>query len=208
MRWQFSMDMCRRTYLNPLTPPSSAPKAFSAGSGRKRSQEATAAARAAALKLAYDLGPDRVTMEAIASYSGIAKTTLYRRWESAASVVMDAFLSELTPQIAYRTGQDVRQTLVFALEDLSHALNEPRRKLLRHMVAAAQSSSVLEQAFWDRWIAPRRKAGVQALNHFGMPSTTAELILDLLYGAFYYRMLIPYAPITDAWIKEIVDQVS
>ncbi|MGX7345488.1 hypothetical protein ACWM9A_06310 [Acetobacter pasteurianus] len=41
-----------------------------------------------------------------------------------------------------------------------------------------------------------------------MPSETEELMLDLLYGAFYYRMLIPYAPITDLWIGKIVDQVS
>ncbi|MBF0865251.1 TetR/AcrR family transcriptional regulator [Gluconobacter sp. R71646] len=183
-------------------------KASTAGSGRKRSQEATKDAQAAALKLAYDLGPERVTMEAIASHSGVAKTTLYRRWNSAAAVVMDAFLSELTPRIAYRAGRDVRQTLVFALEDLSHALDEPRRKLLRHMVAAAQSSSVLEQAFWDRWIAPRRKAGIEALEQFGVATETGELMLDLLYGAFYYRMLIPYAPITDIWIQKIVDQVS
>ena len=183
-------------------------KASSVGSGRKRSQEATEAAQAAALKLAYDLGPERVTMEAIASHSGVAKTTLYRRWNSAAAVVMDAFLSELTPRIAYRAGWDVRQTLVFALEDLSHALDEPRRKLLRHMVAAAQSSPVLEQAFWDRWIAPRRKAGIEALEQFGVAEQTGELMLDLLYGAFYYRMLIPYAPITDIWIQKIVDQVS
>lgn len=183
-------------------------KASLAGSGRKRSQEATEAAQAAALKLAYDLGPERVTMEAIASYSGVAKTTLYRRWNSAAAVVMDAFLSELTPRIVYRAGRDVRQTLVFALEDLSHALDEPRRRLLRHMVAAAQSSPVLEQAFWDRWIAPRRKAGIEALEQFGVAVQTGELMLDLLYGAFYYRMLIPYAPITDVWIQRIVDQVS
>lgn len=186
---------------------SHASKAAVTGSGRKRSAAATEAARSAALKLAYDLGPERVTMEAISSHSGVAKTTLYRRWNSAAAVVMDAFLSELTPRIAYRAGQDIKQTLIFALEDLSHALDEPRRKLLRHMVAAAQSSSVLEQAFWDRWIAPRRKAGLEALEQFGMPSETGELMLDLLYGAFYYRMLIPYAPITDLWIRKIVDQV-
>lgn len=185
-----------------------ASKASTAGSGRKRSQEATEAAQVAALKLAYDLGPERVTMEAIASHSGVAKTTLYRRWNSAAAAVMDAFLSELTPRIAYRAGRDVRQTLVFALEDLSHALDEPRRKLLRHMVAAAQSSPVLEQAFWDRWIAPRRKAGIEALGQFGVAAQTGELMLDLLYGAFYYRMLIPYASITDSWIQKIVDQVS
>ncbi|MGS0649037.1 TetR/AcrR family transcriptional regulator C-terminal ligand-binding domain-containing protein [Komagataeibacter melomenusus] len=188
--------------------PSHAAKTSPAGSGRKRSQEATRAAQAAALQLAYDLGPERVTMEAIASHSGVAKTTLYRRWNSAAAVVMDAFLSELTPQIAYRTGQDARQTLVFALEDLSHALDESRRKLLRHMIAAAQSSAVLEQAFWDRWIAPRRKAGVEALAQFGVLPEAGERILDLLYGAFYYRMLIPYAPITSTWIQKIVDQVS
>ena len=178
-----------------------------AGSGRRRSQQATDLARAAALALAYDLGPERVTMEAIASHSGVAKTTLYRRWNSAAAVIMDAFLSELTPRIAYRAGENVRQTLILALQDLSHALDDSRRRLLRHMIAAAQSSPSLEQAFWERWIEPRRKAGIAALEQFEVYAETGGRLLDLLYGAFYYRMLIPYAPITDTWIEQIVDQV-
>ncbi|WP_199233063.1 TetR family transcriptional regulator, partial [Agrobacterium pusense] len=40
-------------------------------------------ARDAALRLARELGAEKVTMEGVALQSGVAKTTLYRRWPRA-----------------------------------------------------------------------------------------------------------------------------
>lgn len=38
----------------------------------------------------------------------------------------------------------------------------------------------------------------------GLREYDAQIILDLIFGAFYYRMLMPYAPINEEWVAEIV----
>ncbi|WJR66329.1 TetR/AcrR family transcriptional regulator [Neorhizobium sp. CSC1952] len=175
--------------------------------GRPRREEISEKARGAAIRLARELGAEKVTMEGVASQSGVAKTTLYRRWPSAPHLVMDAFLADLHPLIAYRHGETLRQTLIYALTDLASALDSKRRELLCHLIGAAQSNSQLRQAFWESWIRPRREEGLKAMAAAGVIRERGEVILDLLFGAFYYRMLIPYAPIDAEWIKAIVGNV-
>lgn len=176
-------------------------------SGRPRREEISEEARGTALRLARELGAEKVTMEGVASQSGIAKTTLYRRWPSAPHLVMDAFLADLHPLIAYRHGETLRQTLIYALMDLAAALDSKRRELLCHLIGAAQSNTELRLAFWESWIHPRREEGLKAIMTAGLGRERGEVILDLLFGAFYYRMLIPYAPIDAEWIKAIVNNV-
>ncbi len=175
--------------------------------GRKRSNAATGAVQATALRLARELGPERVTVEGIAVASGVAKTTIYRRWPNAAAVVMDAFLSDIQPLIAYREGETLSDTLKNALGDLARALDPPRRDLLRHLIGAAQSDPDLANAFWENWIRPRREEGHKAIQAAGLSRQEGDTLLDLLFGAFYYRMLIPYAEIDDSWIEDLVRRV-
>lgn len=177
------------------------------GRGRARSSAATEAVRAAALNLARELGPERVTIEGIAGAAGVAKTTIYRRWPNAAAVIMDAYLGDIHPLIAYRPGATLRETFRNALGDLARALDPARRDLLRHLVAAAQSDPELARAFWQNWIGPRREEGHRVIQAAGVSREDGEVLLDLLFGAFYYRMLIPYADIDESWIDEVVDRV-
>ena len=175
--------------------------------GRARSGAATLAVRSAALDLARTLGPERVTIEGIAAAAGVAKTTIYRRWPNAAAVVMDAFLSEIDPLIGYRPGKTLAETFRNALGDLAGALDADRRDMLRHLVAAAQSDPDLAGAFWANWIGPRREEAHAAIAAAGVSRLEGDVLLDLLFGAFYYRMLIPYAVIDPAWINALVKRV-
>lgn len=176
-------------------------------SGRQRSDQATHKIREAALKLASELGPERVTIEGISTEAGVAKTTIYRRWPNAASAIMDAFLSDLDPLIRYRKDASLRETMTRALSDFAVSLTKNRKQLLRHLIAAAQSDPDIATAFWKNWIEPRRKEGIEVITGYGRSVKEAELILDLLFGAFYYRLLIPYAEIDQSWIREIAIKV-
>ncbi|RYY94535.1 MAG: TetR/AcrR family transcriptional regulator [Comamonadaceae bacterium] len=69
--------------------------------GRPRDPKTTTLLQAVALELAYAGGIANATVERIAEHSGVAKTTIYRRWPNAASIVMDGFLDEIGPLVAY-----------------------------------------------------------------------------------------------------------
>lgn len=175
--------------------------------GRARSTIATASVQAAALALAHELGPSRVTIDGIANASGIAKTTIYRRWPNAAALIMDAFLADIQADIIYRKGSTLRETFRNVLGDLARALNPTRRELLRHLIGAAQSDPDLAREFWEKWVGPRREEGRKALQAESLPAEEEDVIIDLLFGAFYYRLLIPYAPIDDTYIDLLVRKI-
>jgi AcrR family transcriptional regulator len=180
--------------------------------GRPRSADATEAVRAAALALAYEGGVHHATVERIAEQSGVAKTTIYRRWPNAEAVVMDAFLAEISPLIAYRRKDTVQATFVATVNQLAQALTGPRGKLLRHLLGAAQSDVQLQQAFLENWIRPRREqartviADAVAANELD-ENVDAEVLIDEIFGAVYYRLMIPYAPLTSAYVEALVEQV-
>src|SRR5260370_16817796 len=73
----------------------------SEGAGRPRDQEARNAILQAALSLVKEFGYRSLTIEKIARRAGAGKTTIYRWWPSKAAVVGEAFLSNISPEIAF-----------------------------------------------------------------------------------------------------------
>ena len=63
-------------------------------------------------------GYGELTIEAVASESGVAKSTIYRHWPSRVELINDAFL-ELKPTLPVPTEGTVRERLVAALENLA-----------------------------------------------------------------------------------------
>lgn len=180
--------------------------------GRPRSADATKAVRAAALALAYEGGVGHATAVRISERSGVAKTTIYRRWPNAAAIVMDAFLDEISPLIRYRRKADVRATFVSAIKELARALRGPRGDLLRHLLGAAQSDIELQKAFWNNWILPRRAQAKEVITEakaLGQlrQDVDEDVLIDTLFGAVYYRLMIPYAEVSAAYVDALVAQV-
>src|SRR5260370_29277059 len=66
--------------------------------------------RTRVLNAAYNgvlqVGFRAVTIESVSAETGIAKTSIYRRWPNKASVPMDAFAHRVTPTIAYPHSED------------------------------------------------------------------------------------------------------
>lgn len=192
--------------------PKTLPRPTPVEPGRPRSADATQAVRTAALALAYEGGVHFATVERIAARSGVAKTTIYRRWPNAAAIVMDAFLDEISPRIPYRRKATVEATFVAAVSQLVAALAGQRGELLRHLIGAAQSDSRLQEAFWTNWIGPRRAqamaviADAQARGEL-RAAIDADALVDAVFGAVYYRLLIPYAELSAGYVRSMVRQV-
>lgn len=187
-------------------------KPATASAGRPRSSQATDAVRAAALSLAYEGGVQHATVERIAEQSGVAKTTIYRRWPNAAAIVMEAYLAEIAPLIPYRRNGSVEATFIATVRRLVAALRGPRGDMLRHLLAASQSDDQLRQAFWDNWIKPRREhakaviAEAQAQRQI-RSDIDADVLIDQVFGAVYYRLMIPYEDMSGPYVERLVTQV-
>ena len=180
--------------------------------GRPRSADASQSACTAALELAYEGGVPFATVERIAERSGVAKTTLYRRWPNAACIVMDAFLADMSPEIGYRRTASVEESFVGTVQQLISALKGRRGDLLRHLLGEAQSDARLLKAFVDNWISPRRAQAMAVIAEARdegelAPDIDADALVDSIYGAVYYRLMMPYKKLSAEHAEKMVRQV-
>ncbi|MEQ9885611.1 TetR/AcrR family transcriptional regulator [Pectobacterium zantedeschiae] len=185
---------------------------LSTRSGRPRSNQVTTTVLKAALNLAKTGGISYATIERISQCTGVAKSTIYRRWPNASAIVMDAFLQDIGPLILYEKYSSITDTVRTTLYSLVDALTGERGELLRHLLGLAQFETELQEAFLQRWIMPRRQLGLRALKQAIeskdlSPKTDPELILDMLYGAIYYRLVVSFEQPDTQFMDNLVDRV-
>ena len=153
-----------------------------------------------------------MTMEAIAVTADVARTTIYRRWPNKESVIMDAFPEEVGPAIAFPTLPNVRENLRRQMKLLAKVFRGKAGLLIRSLLAEAQFNSELQAAFRERWIAKRRASAI-AVIMAGIASgeipsrIDPDILLDVLYGGLYYRLLIGTGAISDDYVDSVWDTV-
>ena len=181
---------------------------------QKRGPETTQAILRAALELGEELGFDGLTIEGIATRSGIAKTTIYRRWPNVGAIVMDAFLADVTRLAPIQTRLTARESFTASMRLLAKAYRGRLGKILRPLLGKAQADENLREAVRTRWVEPRREIAREIVRR-GMKSgelregLDADVVLDALYGPFYHRLLVPYknGVLSDVFIDTLVDTV-
>ncbi|WP_162619636.1 TetR/AcrR family transcriptional regulator [Salinicola peritrichatus] len=180
--------------------------------GRPRSATASLKVMAAALDLALEGGIHHATIERVSAVSGVAKSTIYRRWPNASAIVMDAFLDKIGPIIAYDSSLPIETNFRHSVMALVEVFNGPHGRLLQHLLGAAQSDRELGEAFASRWIEPRRQMGreaiVEAVKKGELdPEIDPDLSMDLIYGAVYYRLTVSFSEMDEGFIEAVVDRV-
>ncbi len=182
------------------------------GRGRPRNKEADTRILRAALDLMERIGFRAVSMEAIAEEAGVARTTIYRRWPSKATIVMDALLMEVEPEIDFPAGSSPLESLHAQMSLLAQAFRSRRGVLVRSLLAEAQFDPELKTAFLERWILKRRAAAtsvIRAAIEAGelTVGTDPEVLLDVLYGGLYYWLLIGLKPPTEKHVQALWSMV-
>src|SRR5918992_999545 len=174
----------------------------------------TAAILGAALELGEELGFEGLTVEGISARSGIAKTTIYRRWPNVGAIVMDAFLADVTRLAPIQTRGTARESFTASMRLLAKAYRGRLGKILRPLLGRAQADENLREAVRKRWVEPRRQVAREIVRT-GIESgelragLDPDVVLDALYGPFYHRLLVPYdnAVTSDAFSDALVDSV-
>jgi AcrR family transcriptional regulator len=181
--------------------------------GRPRSQAAHDAILKAALRLVTKRGFRDVSVDEIAAAAGVGKMTLYRHWPNKAALVMDSLMVLIGSQTAFPQASSTIESLRRQLRLQAAFFRSPRGNLIRSLVAEAQSDPELARAFRDRWINPRREWVREILRAAIAEGSLRKDIdmdaaIDLLYGSFYYRLLlgsgIPDKRFVDAVYQQFV----
>ena len=183
------------------------------GRGRPRSQEADRAILAAALDLLASRGLAAMSMEEVAARAGVGKATIYRRWSSRGTLALDAFLTEFQGQPLPDTGT-LRGDLRAALGAWVRSVTQTGAgTMLAGLIAEAQQDPGLAVAWRDQVVEPLRAQHMIMLEHAisrgEIPADIdKDVVLDLLFGAGFHRLLHGHRPLNDQFVDRVVDIVT
>jgi AcrR family transcriptional regulator len=171
--------------------------------GRKRSEASRQAILEASLKLLRERGYGSLTTDAIAVSAGVGKQTIYRWWSSKAEVVLEALTDQARAIGAPETGG--LESDLEAFFDASFRVLRGRSgtgPVLKGLMAEAQ----LDPAFGSRFatfIEARRSALRALLLRHAKPGVLVEGMVDMLFGALWYRLLLGHAPLDSAFARTL-----
>ncbi len=182
--------------------------------GRPRSEHADRVILLATNDVIADKGVSGLTIEEVAARAGVGKTTIYRRWSSRGTLALDAFLAEIGEQQTPRDTGSLSGDLRAALGEWVGAVAGANAGImLAGLIAEMHKDRGLAVAWQDQVISPLRAQYSmmldRAISRGEIPSNTdAGVVLDLLFGACYYRLLHGHRPLNDQFVNQVVDIVA
>lgn len=180
--------------------------------GRPRSAQAEQAIRDAAVALLVERGVGGFSMETVAARAGVAKTTVYRRWDTREELLVAA-VAGLKGPTDPAPGESVRGDLLHVLRQAAQRSESGAwARLMARLMADAEQYPELVAEIWRHTIGPRRayllgilRRGVD--EHLIRPDADLELLVDLLVSPGIARTRPGRTPLTDAQIADVVDIV-
>jgi len=186
----------------------------SANDSRRRPGGRSARVRQAVLDAAFaelgEKGYGGLSIEAVAQRSGVAKTTVYRRWPTRDELVADALDSRSDRYEPVPDTGSLRGDLKEFCEGVRAKLTSNHGKaILKSLVAAVdQSPEIVEtvQRFWRE----RRDVGGNLVERWirrGVlrPETEADLLVELILAPIYLRVLLPGGPLTGEVLEGFIE---
>jgi AcrR family transcriptional regulator len=181
--------------------------------GRPRSEKARMATLQAAMRLLEDNSVRELTIEAIAQEAGVGKVTIYRWWPNKLRLIIDAFLEIMTPTTSMPRAGTKLSDLIDHFLAVAEEYRGKRGQIATQIVAEGQFDRDTLDYFLDAVISRRREfakdAVIKAQKAGEIRSDMdADVLIDLLYGPLYFRLLIRHAPIDESFLASLTQSVA
>jgi AcrR family transcriptional regulator len=193
-------------------PSESTYQAAKPGPGRPRNPDTHAAILAAVAALLGEGGYPAVSIEAVASRAGVGKQTIYRWWPGKAQLVLEHLIDLAAQMPAPDTGDMVTDLRIFLRATCQAWIAGGTGAVVAALMAEAQVDSGFGRLFYEQLIGHRR-AALRAVLQRGLgrgqlaPGRDLDLLLDLIYGPMWYRLLLGHAPLDDDFIEQLLAEL-
>jgi AcrR family transcriptional regulator len=148
----------------------------------------------------------------VAATSGVAKTTIYRRWPTKRELVIAALAVEV-PFVAPPPDVDSRTALgLFVRGAIAMLIESGAIRILGSLLVEEQREPGVLAAFRERILGPRRGL-VEAMLRRGVergeirPEIDPLVVTEMVAGAVFGHHAILGLTATDAWVEALVDHV-
>src|SRR4051794_38576379 len=154
-------------------------------------------------------GYTRLTLDELATRSDVAKPTILRRWPSKAAVTAAAVerlaLHSVDVPDSGSLRDDIHALLQGAVDTFARGRGQFVPRLLREAGHPPEIATLLSTVLHTRRQAYRKVLAAAIARGEIPPSTDQELLIDLLIGPLWLRLLLTNDPITPEYVDSNVE---
>jgi AcrR family transcriptional regulator len=188
---------------------------IAAGAGSRRGRRAAPGTDGRILDAAIELlaahGYGGFTLDGLAVRAGVAKTTILRRWPSKAAIAAAAVERLALQTVDLPESDSLRGDLQALVTSAVAAFAKGRGRfvprLMRESGNHPEIADLLRGMIHTRRLAYRRVLARAVARGELHPDVDQDLVIDLLVGPVWTRLLITQDPIPETLVDEIVDAV-
>lgn len=181
--------------------------------GRKRDHQVRSTILTVFLEQIRDLGYSNVTIDGLAKAAKVGRMTIYRWWKTKAEIALEAaeFVAESAAPFTLADPKNLEMTLQDLLIKTFAALEETG-SLYAALMSEAQSNPEFAQAFYSQFIEQRRQGLAELFEQAQQRGELGDrvsihLLVDLVYGPMWYRLLLRHAPLDRNFAKQLTQAV-
>jgi AcrR family transcriptional regulator len=181
--------------------------------GRPRDARTDRAILEATLELIAELGVYEFRTEDVAARAGVGKGAIYRRYDSKDALVTAAIAALVGEEIAVPDTGSTREDLLVLMREAVHLYSGSLAgRLMPNLIGAMARKRDLAKAVREGFLAARRAALSEVLRR-GItrgdlsPDADLELVLDVLGGPLFYRLLVTGGPIDEQLAEGVADLI-
>jgi AcrR family transcriptional regulator len=162
----------------------------------------TAALRQALLEELAAVGYGRLSIEAVARRAGVAKTAVYRRWNSKLGMVLEVVAEVAGQKLSLPDTGSLRGDVELALRIMAHALQHPlASQIVPDLLVEAGRDPQLAETLQQALRAAQGDVGVRligrAVERGELPADTdPDIAVDLVVGPLYWRLAVARRPVS------------
>ena len=164
--------------------------------------------------LAEEGGVRSLTIEAVAARSGVAKTTIYRRWRDKWELALDAAMIDMltTFDDPVDVGETREELITFVNSAVRTLGSKPYGPAMQGLASEVATDPELARVYQEYVVDPRRRQ-IEAVIERGIkrgdlrPDTDPRLVQELLIGPIYYRLLFSGPPFDRKLGPRLVDAI-
>ena len=152
-----------------------------------------------------------LTIEEVARHAGVGKPTIYRWWPSKAALVMDMFEERVAPQFNPGGAATAEATIRGQVAALIRLLNGFFGKVTAEIIAEGQSDPDVLREYRERYVLKRRTYSRELIERAKASGefradADPELLIDMVYGSIYYRLLVGHQKLDRQFGDALVDR--
>lgn len=152
-----------------------------------------------------------LTIGEVARRAGVGKPTIYKWWPSKAALVMDMFEERIVVRLAVPGGGTAEHVIRTQVRELIRLFNGFFGKVAAEIIAEGQSDPAILREYRDRYMIKRRAFAYEVIDRAVeagelKPPVDAELLMDMIYGPIYFRLLVRHGELDQAFGDALVDR--